>query len=279
MIFKTLLSAVLIFMVQSYTAMAQTGKPEPWGINMQNAASPSADYLHSFHDMMIYIITAISVFVLILLMWVVIRYNKRANPVPSKTSHNLAIEILWTLVPVLILLVIALPSMRMLYFLDRTEDPDMTLKITGYQWYWGYEYPDHEGINFLSYMIPDDEINEADGQVRLLSVDNPIVLPVDTNVQILMTGGDVIHSWTVPSLGVKIDAIPGKINETWVRITKPGTYYGQCSELCGKAHAYMPIEIRAVSKEDFDAWVGTAKEEFSAVDIIKPTQFAYLEDY
>lgn len=269
-----LLSLFLTFF--PIAAMAQTGKPEPWGIGMQDAASLSSAYLHSFHEMMIYIIMAISVFVLILLIWVVICYNKRANPVPLKTSHNVLIEILWTLVPVLILLVIALPSMRMLYFLDRTAEPEMTLKVTGYQWFWGYEYPDYEGINFNAYMIADDEINEAEGQVRLLSVDNPIVLPVDTNIQILMTGGDVIHSWTVPALGVKIDAVPGRINETWVNITKPGVYYGQCSELCGKAHAYMPIEIRAVPKEDFEAWTEAAKEEFASLDISK-MQVTYLK--
>ena len=249
---------------------------------MQPAASPSAEYLHEFHNMLLYIITAIAVFVLVLLIYVVLRYNKHVNPEPKQFSHNVLIEVLWTVVPVVILIVIAIPSMKMLYFLDRTEAPEMTLKVTGYQWYWGYEYPDHEGINFLSYMIPDNEIDEAKGQSRLLSTDNVVVLPVDTNIQILMTGGDVIHSWAMPALGIKIDAMPGRLNETWVRINKPGTYYGQCSELCGKDHSYMPIEVRAVSKEDFQAWVTKAKVEFSSLDAPQTPwdteqKFAYLE--
>src|SRR5262249_1028028 len=151
--------------------------------------------------------------------------------------------IIWTVVPVLILLIIAVPSFRLLYFTDRTPNPEMTLKVTGYQWYWGYEYPDNAGVNFLAYMVPEKEIDESKGQIRLLSTDNPVVLPVDTNIQILTTAADVIHSFAVPALGIKIDAMPGHTNETWVRITKPGIYYGQCSELCGKDHAYMPIEV------------------------------------
>ena len=262
-----------------FVTTAWAGHPVEWQINMQPAASPSAEYLHEFHNMLLYIITAIALFVLVLLVYVVLRYNRYVNPEPKQFSHNVLIEVLWTVVPVVILIVIAIPSMQMLYFLDRTEAPDMTLKVTGYQWYWGYEYPDHEGINFLSYMVPDDEIDVTKGQQRLLSTDNVVVLPVDTNIQILVTAADVIHAWAMPALGIKIDAIPGRLNETWVRINKPGVYYGQCSELCGKDHSYMPIEIHAVSKEDFSAWVAKAKDEFSSLDATWNTdkQFAYLE--
>lgn len=239
---------------------AALAAPHDWGLNMQDAASPSAERIHQFHNMMLYIITAITIFVLALLIWVVIRYNKRANPVPQQFSHNVLIEVIWTVIPVLILLVIVVPSFRLLYYVDRTEKPEMTLKVTGYQWYWGYEYPDNGGINFQSYMIPDKNIDTSKGQQRLLSTDNPVVLPVDTNIQILTTASDVIHSLAVPPLGLKLDAIPGRLNETWVKITKPGTYYGQCSELCGKDHAYMPIEIHAVSKDEFQAWVASKKQ-------------------
>jgi cytochrome c oxidase subunit 2 len=231
------------------------GTPVDWGIDLQDAASPSMERMKEFHHLLLYIITGITLFVLALLIWVVIRYNKRANPKPEQFSHNVMIEVLWTVIPVIILIVIAIPSFQLLYYTDRTENPEMTLKITGYQWYWGYEYPDHGGINFQSYMIPDKDIDKSKGQVRLLSTDNPVVLPVDTNIRLWVTAADVLHAFAVPALGVKKDAMPGRLNETWVRITKPGVYFGQCSELCGKDHAYMPIEIHAVSKEEFAKWV------------------------
>ena len=219
-----------------------------------------------FHDLLLWIITPIVIFVTALLAWVVIRYNKKANPKPSSTTHHVMLEILWTVVPVVILIVIAVPSFKMLYYLDRTEEPEMTLKVTGYQWYWGYEYQDHDGINFLSYMVPEAEIDTEAGQKRLLSTDNPVVLPIDTNIQIIVTAADVLHSFTVPALGFKKDAVPGRLNETWVRIDKPGTYFGQCSEICGKDHAFMPIEIKAVTKEEFEKWLIEAKEKFAAND-------------
>jgi cytochrome c oxidase subunit 2 len=232
---------------------AYAGTPEPWGIGMQTPASPSAEHLHDFHNLLMIIISSITLFVLLLLIYVVVRFNKRANPVPRKFSHNTLIEVIWTVIPVVILIVIAVPSFKLLYFLDRTHEPEMTLKVTGYQWYWGYEYPDHGDINFMSYMVADADIKE--GQQRLLSTDTVVVLPIETDIQILITAADVIHAWAVPALGLKTDAIPGRLNETWVRINKPGIYYGQCSELCGKDHAYMPIEIHAVTKEEFEAWV------------------------
>jgi cytochrome c oxidase subunit 2 len=192
-----------------------------------------------------------------------LRYNRKAKPTPSETTHNVPLEIIWTIIPIGILVVIAIPSFQLLFYQHKMPAFDMSLKVTGYQWYWGYEYPDHGDINFLSYMIPDDQIDESKGQKRLLETDNPIVLPVGKNVELLITAADVLHSWTVPSLGVKRDAVPGRLNQTWVRIDKPGIYYGQCSEICGTGHAYMPIMIKAVTPEEFDAWVETAKEEFA----------------
>lgn len=240
---------------------------------MQQAGSTSAQHLHDFHGMLLWIITGITIFVLLLLIYVVVRFNKKANPEPKQFTHNVLLEVVWTVIPVIILIVIVVPSFKLLYFLDRTTEPEMTLKVTGYQWYWGYEYPDQDGINFLSYMIPEDEIDYDAGQKRLLSTDNPVVLPIDTDIQILVSAADVLHSFAMPALGVKTDAVPGRWNETWVRINKPGIYYGQCSELCGKDHAYMPIEIHAVTKEEFEAWVQSAKEKYSALD--KPQTVKY----
>ena len=240
---------------------AFANEPVEWGLDLQPAATDSAQRIQDFHNMLLVIITAITVFVLVLLIWVVLRYNRRANPNPSNVTHNVMLEVIWTLVPVVILIVIAIPSFQILYKNDRIENPDMTLKISGYQWYWGYEYPDHDGISFNSYMVKTEDLQP--GQKRLLSTDNVVVLPIDTNIAILVTGEDVIHAWTIPAFGVKIDAMPGRVNETWFRINKPGIYYGQCSEICGKDHAYMPIEVHAVTKEEFEAWVIKAKEEFA----------------
>ena len=235
-----------------------------WGIDLQPSATSSKDRIHEFHNMLMVIITAITIFVLVLLVWVAVRYNKRANPKPSNVTHNVLLEIVWTIVPVVILIIIAVPSFKILYENDKITEPEMTLKITGYQWYWGYEYPDHDGIAFNSYMVPTEELKSD--QKRLLSTDNVVVLPVDTDISILVTANDVIHAWAMPAFGIKIDAVPGQTNETWFRIHKPGIYYGQCSEICGKDHAFMPIEIHAVSKEKFKAWVEKAKEEFAVND-------------
>ncbi|MBI3441842.1 MAG: cytochrome c oxidase subunit II [Proteobacteria bacterium] len=235
-------------------AFATLGQPEPGGINLQAAASPMKEKMIAFHNgLLMPIITAIAVFVFILLLVVVVRFNKKANPTPSQTTHNLLLEVVWTLVPVLILVVIVIPSMKMLYYVDKSADTEMTLKVTGYQWYWGYEYPDNGGINFLSNMVPDKDLKS--GQPRLLATDNVVVLPVNTNIKILTAASDVIHSWSIPAFGIKLDAVPGRLNETWVRIDKEGTFYGQCSQLCGQNHAYMPIEVRAVSKQAFSEWV------------------------
>lgn len=238
-------------------------QPYEWQLGLQEAASPSKERIVDFHNMLLWIIFGIAGFVLFLLIYVCIRFNAKANPKPSTTTHNVALEVVWTIVPVIILFVIAVPSFKLLYYIDRVAEPEMTLKVTGYQWYWGYEYPDHEGINFLSYMIEDEDINESQGQVRLLSTDNPVVVPIETDIQVLVTAGDVLHSWAMPAFGVKTDSVPGRLNETWMHITKPGIYYGQCSEICGVRHAYMPIEVHALPKADFETWVARAKVEFA----------------
>ena len=255
------LLSLLAFPIDSFAQEAAEALPYEFGF--QEAVTPVAKEIQSFHNMMMYIITAITIFVLVLLVYVVVRFNEKANPEPSKTTHNVPLEVVWTLVPVLILLVIVVPSFRLLYFTDRVVDPEMTVKVTGYQWYWGVEYSDHDGLSYDVRMIEDEEIDTAKGQKRLLSVDNPLVLPVDTTIQFDVTAGpdDVIHSFAMPSFGVKVDAVPGRMNQTWARIEKEGTYYGQCSELCGRNHAYMPMEIRAVSKEEFAKWIEKQKED------------------
>lgn len=273
----SLISGLGIYAAASFnTAMAA----EPFGPNLQPPASPSAEEIHKFHDMMIWIIAGICAFVLLLLIIVVLRYNRYANKEPTKTTHNVLLEVLWTVVPVAILFFIAIPSFKLLYYTDRVEVADMTLEVTGRQWYWEYKYPDQGDITFSAYMLPEDQIDSSKGQLRLLSTDAPVVLPVNKNIRILAFGGDVIHAFAVPALGVKIDTVPGQTNETWVRITKPGIYFGQCSELCGKDHAYMPIEIHAVSEEEFNAWVANAQEEFSSNEdyINTPTRLAALEE-
>lgn len=248
--------------------------PKPTQMNLMDPASPRMERIVDFHNGLLWMAFGISAFVLGLLIWVAIRYNKKANPEPSKTTHNVFIEIIWTAVPVLILILIAVPSFKMLYYLERVEDPEMTVKVTGYQWYWGYEYVDHDNISFLSYMIPDDEIDESKGQRRLVSTDNPVVLPINTTIRFVITAADVIHAFTIPNFGFKKDAVPGRLNETWVNIDKPGIYFGQCSEICGTNHAYMPIEIHAVTKEEFEAWLVKAKEEFAYETHMAPIQYA-----
>ena len=224
-------------------------------LGFPEAVTPSAERIHSFYHMLQIIITLIVIFVSALLLFVMIRFRAKANPVPSMTTHNVLLEIIWTVIPVVILIIIAVPSFKLLYYVDRTETPEMTLKVTGYQWYWGFEYPDNGDISITSNMVPDAEIDASKNQHRLLSTNNPVVLPVDTNIQVLVTAADVLHSFAMPSFGIKTDAVPGRLNETWIRIEKEGVYYGQCSELCGQGHAFMPVEIHAVSKDAFAAWV------------------------
>jgi cytochrome c oxidase subunit 2 len=236
----------------------------PWQLGMQEPASPVMEFVKEFHDFLLILITLITLFVLGLLLYVAVKFNEKSNPVPSKTTHNTMVEVLWTALPILILVVIAVPSFKLLYFQDRTVKPEMTLKIVGHQWYWSYEYPNHGNIKFDSNMVQTADLKK--GQPRLLTVDNPVVLPINTNVRLLMTSTDVIHAWALPSLVQKLDTVPGRTNETWVRITKEGTYYGQCSELCGVNHGFMPIMVIGVTKEKFAAWVATAKKKFAQTD-------------
>lgn len=235
-----------------------------WHMWTQEAVTPVMDQLSSLHKFLFILIMSISLFVLALLIYVMIRFNKRSNPVPSRTSHNTLVEVMWTVVPVLILAVIAIPSLRLLYAQDTIPKVDMTIKATGYQWYWGYEYPDHGGFAFDAIMLEDDQRGPNDP--RLLAVDNPVVVPVDTTVRVLVTAADVLHSFAMPPFGIKIDAVPGRLNETWFRARQEGTYYGQCSELCGIRHAFMPIRIDVVSKEKFAAWVADAQQRFARAD-------------
>ncbi|WP_127089257.1 cytochrome c oxidase subunit II [Aquabacter cavernae] len=249
-------------MVASAGAWAGMGQPSDWQINLQGAATPVMENIHSFNIFLLVIITAIVLFVMVLIAIVVVRFNERANPVPSKTSHNTLIEVAWTVVPVLILVAIAIPSFRLLHQELHIPEPDMTVKVTGHQWYWSYEYPDNGGFGFDSLMIPEKDLKP--GQPRLLAVDNEVVVPVNKTVRIQVTAGDVIHSFAVPSFGVKIDALPGRLNESWFKATREGVFYGQCSELCGRDHAYMPIAVRVVSENEFNAWAAQAKQKYSA---------------
>jgi cytochrome c oxidase subunit 2 len=243
-------------------AAAMAAQPTPWQIGFQPAASPVMTEITGFHNLLLWIIFVIAIFVMLLLLYVFVRFNAKANPTPSKTTHNTLIEVVWTVVPIMILVAIAIPSFKLLYFMDRTTEAELTVKAIGHQWYWSYEYPDHDDLTFDAVMKGEDELE--DGEPRLLATDNRVVLPVDTNIRLLITADDVLHSWAVPAFGVKTDAVPGRLNETWVRIEREGTYYGQCSELCGINHGFMPIAVEAVSKEAFAAWVEKAKEEFAS---------------
>jgi cytochrome c oxidase subunit 2 len=258
------LSAALGVLAWSNAAFAAEGRSQPWQLGLQDAHSPVMERIHDFNNLLMVIQLVIVLVVLGILAYIIFRFNAKRNPVPSKTSHNTLLEVVWTAVPIVILVLIAIPSMKLLYFSDSTQDYEMTLKVTGHQWYWSYAYPDQGDFTFDSILIAEEDLEE--GQLRLLTVDNRVVLPVDTNVQVLITSDDVIHNWAVPSLGMKIDATPGRVNERWVRIDEEGTYYGMCSELCGVNHGFMPIQVEAVSKEAFAEWVEQAKEEFAATN-------------
>lgn len=246
--------------VSSGSALA--GQPVPWQMGFQAAATPIMEQTHDFHNLLLVIITLISVFVLALLLYTSWRFSARRNPVPSKTTHNTVIELLWTVVPVVILVVIAVPSFRLLYAQDVIPEADLTVKTIGHQWYWSYEYPDHGDFRFDAFMVPEGDLKP--GQPRLLETDTEVVVPVNATVRLIVTASDVIHAWAIPAFGVKIDAVPGRLNETWFRVLREGTYYGQCSELCGTNHAFMPIKVRAVSQEEFDKWVEEARQKYAA---------------
>jgi cytochrome c oxidase subunit 2 len=253
------------------SALAATGQPSPWALGLQEAASPVMADITWFHNFLLVIITAITIFVLILLVTVMVRFNARANPAPSRTTHNALIEVIWTIVPVLILLAIAVPSFRLLFLELDPPKADLTVKATGKQWYWSYNYPDNGNFEFDSLLVEDKDLKP--GQPRLLTVDNEMVVPVNKVVHVLVTGADVIHSFAVPSFGIKIDAVPGRLNDTWFKATSEGRFHGQCSELCGKDHAFMPITVRVVNDSEFAAWVEQEKKN-AGLDRASPTTLA-----
>jgi cytochrome c oxidase subunit 2 len=265
-----LLLMTLIMLITGAGELMAAG-PEPWQIGFQSAVSPIMERIDSFHNLLLWIITLITIFVLALLVYACIRFKASSNPTPSKRTHNTMIEVAWTAIPVLILVVIAIPSFKLLYYSDVVRDPEMTVKAIGRQWYWSYEYPDHGNFTFDAYMIADEDIDPEAGQKRLLETDYRVVVPIETDIRLLTTATDVIHSWAMPPLGIKTDAVPGHINEAWFRVEEPGVYYGQCSELCGAYHGFMPITIEAMAKEDFEAWVAQAQQEFakapSSIDV------------
>jgi cytochrome c oxidase subunit 2 len=264
--------AIAAILASGGLVLAADGQPAPWQLGLQNSASPVMDNVIWFHDFLLWLITAITLFVLALLVWVVVKFNAGANPTPSRTTHNTLIEVVWTVVPVVILVAIAIPSFRLLFYQQVTPPADVTVKATGKQWYWSYAYPDNGNFEFDSLMVAEKDLKP--GQPRLLAVDNELVVPVNKVVRVLTTGSDVIHAFAVPSFGIKIDAIPGRINETWFKATREGTYYGQCSELCGKDHAFMPIAVRVVSERDYATWVEQAKQRYAGNDESKPATLA-----
>jgi cytochrome c oxidase subunit 2 len=253
-------------------AYAALGQPTPWQMDLQDSASPVMDNITSFHNFLLWMIAAISLFVLALLVIVVVRFNARANPTPSRTTHNTLIEVIWTLAPILILASIVIPSFRLLFLQLDVPKPDLTIKATGKQWFWSYAYPDNGNFEFDSLMVAEKDLKP--GQPRLLAVDNEVVVPVNKVVHVLVTGADVIHSFVVQSFGIRMDAVPGRINETWFKATKEGMFYGQCSELCGKDHSFMPIAVRVVNDSEFSTWVGEAKQKFASSPAVPANTFA-----
>ena len=261
-VFTVLLSAWLA--VASLPALA--AEAVPWQLGFQAAVSPSMREIVKFHNLLLVITGVAVVVVLALLLFAVWRFSEKRNPTPSKTTHNTLLEVGWTTIPIIILVIIAIPSFKLLYFTDRIETADLTLKATGRQWYWSYEYPDHGNFTFDANIIPTAELKGD--QRRLMETDNRVVLPVGKTVRLLFTASDVLHSWAVPAFGIKLDAVPGRLNETWVRVDKEGVYYGFCSELCGVNHSYMPIAVEVVNQEQFDAWVKEARVKFARVEIL-----------
>ncbi len=272
-----LLKRLIAFVVMSVTliaggaALAASGHPEPWQLGLQEGATKVMDDIVWFHDILLVLIVVIALFVLVLLGIIVVKFNARSNPVPSRTTHNTLIEIIWTVVPVVILAAIVVPSFRLLFLELNIPKADVTIKATGKQWFWSYSYPDSK-FEFNSLMVQEKDLKA--GQPRLLAVDNEVVVPVNKVVQVLTIGSDVIHSFAVPAFGIKIDAVPGRINTTWFKAEREGVYYGQCSELCGKDHAFMPIAVRVVNDRDYAAWIEQAKKKYANDDGVRPTAVA-----
>ncbi len=255
-------------------ALAETGQPHQWEMGLQAAATPVMEDVVWFHNFLLWIIAIIVVFVVALLVIVLVRFNAKSNPVPSRTTHNTMIEVVWTVVPVLILVSIAVPSFRLLFYQLKVPAAEVTVKATGKQWFWTYTYPDAK-IEFDSLMKQPKDLKP--GEPRLLAVDNALVVPVNKMVRVITTGADVIHSWAVPSFGVKIDAVPGRVNETWFKAEREGVYYGQCSQLCGRDHAFMPIAVQVMSEKDYAAWLEAAKKKFATSDDAPKNAVAAVE--
>ena len=253
-------------------AHGAVGAPTDRAVDLQPAATEIMREIVSFHNYLLPIITAITLLVLVLLLWVIVRYNRRSNPTPRKFTHNVAVEVIWTVVPVLILVAIAWRSFPLIYEQERVPEAELTLKVVGNSWRWDFEYPDL-GVRITSNLLDQQEA-EAQDRPYLLAVDTPLYVPVDTTVRVLVTSNDVIHSFAVPAFGIKEDAIQGRVNDTWFNVDMPGVFYGQCSELCGINHAYMPVEIHAVSRAEFDQWVvaqsGTLAQAETPADATAP---------
>ena len=269
-----IIAAAMVVGAVAAPALAGLGQPSPWQMGLQESATPVMDTIESFHNVLLYVITAIAGFVLLLLVIVIVRFNHRANPTPSRTTHNTIVEVAWTIIPVCILVFIAVPSFRLLFLEQNIPPADITVKATGKQWFWSYAYPDQGKFEFDSLLV--DEKDLKPDQPRLLTVDNEMVVPVNKVVRVQVIGADVIHSFAVPSFGIKIDAVPGRLNETWFKATREGRYYGQCSELCGKNHAFMPISVHVVSDQEFTAWAD-AKKKSASGDARQPTAVAAMK--
>ena len=254
---KSILSVFFIFISFELYGKQATD----WQLSFQNPATDLMGSVVGLHNIILIVMTLVTLFVLFLLFYVSFRFSAKRNPIPSTTTHNTVVEVLWTAIPIGILVVLAIPSFKLLYQQEKSENYDMTVKVIGHQWYWEYEYPDHGDFYFESYMVQEQDLEEGD--LRLLTVDNPLVIPANKNIQILITAGDVLHSWAVPSMGLKTDAVPGRLNETWVNVKEPGVYRGQCSEICGSGHGFMPVVVKVLPEREFMAWANEAKNNYA----------------
>ena len=266
---KSILSVFLIFISFELYGKQATD----WQLSFQNPATDLMGSVAGLHSIILIVMTLVTLFVLFLLFYVSFRFSAKRNPIPSTTTHNTVVEVLWTAIPIVILVVLAIPSFKLLYQQEKSENYDMTVKVIGHQWYWEYEYPDHGDFYFESYMVQEQDLEEGD--LRLLTVDNPLVIPANKNIQILITAGDVLHSWAVPSMGLKTDAVPGRLNETWVNVKEPGIYRGQCSEICGSGHGFMPVVVKVLPEREFMAWANEAKNNYAInedIEINKPEE-------
>ena len=258
----------VFFFLVSFEAFGK--QATDWQLSFQNPATDLMGSVVGLHNIILIVMTLVTLFVLFLLFYVSFRFSAKRNPIPSTTTHNTVVEVLWTAIPIVILVVLAIPSFKLLYQQEKSENYDMTVKVIGHQWYWEYEYPDHGDFYFESYMVQDADLQEGD--LRLLTVDNPLVIPANKNIQILITAGDVLHSWAVPSMGLKTDAVPGRLNETWVNVKEPGIYRGQCSEICGSGHGFMPVVVKVLPESEFIAWANEAKNNYAINEDIKTNE-------